>query len=58
MKVYMRNVDCVRYGLCFKRSMIVHGNSPTLVNNLYNKIRIFKRIEITEFSKNSKVKRN
>jgi len=50
MKVYKRKVDCVNYALCFKRSMIMHGNNPTLIKNLYNRIRIFKGIDITESS--------
>ena len=28
----------------------MHRNSPDLIKNLYNKIRIFKGIQITEFS--------
>ena len=49
MKVYKRKGDCVRYALYFKLSMIMHGNSPNLIKNFYNKIRIFKGIEITQF---------
>ena len=48
--IYIRIAEYVRYVLYFKRSIIMHGNIANLIKNLYNKIRIFKGIQLIEFS--------